>query len=305
MDFRDYVLTLQEIVGGSQSSVVRALFKNAGAPKPNEETAKSWIKKGSYGKRNCSVKTYFSDERVNETQFIEYMRGKVNTNWKNLQIKFRSMADDKDDKIVDVDTDNEERFYWSLLNQFQKILGLPLSAFPGNDPSAGALPPESMCNCFCNAVEDFPIEIFLNSDQIDSLPDYRVWDASTFFGRMNAMRKKEDAPDRDTAAYQSIVKFLDALEDYLWFLRVNSIRPDAFPDDFHLMGNSVEVHTKGNQYRQKAKDLFDVAYLAAKAAKMEREAEHSIREAENPSPHPGEYAPPPDEEKHKEKFKVT
>ncbi len=146
------------------------------------------------------------------------------------------------------------------------------------------LPPEPLYECFGSAVEGFPIEAFLNSDPIDSLTDYLIRDAVTFWGRINAEQDRKAAPDRDTEAYQSIIAFIGVIKDYLEFLRDNSVRPDAFPDDFHLICSDGDVADKANHYRKSAWDLFKAANTAVEAEykKTEKERTDTI--------HAGEYS---------------
>lgn len=124
MTFRFYINAINNIIKTSPPQIVKALFKEAGF---NEvipmETVKSWLKQGN-GHRNCRIHDYFPEDKLDETHFIKYLQKRVNTSWKELQEIFRPI---NNDGIIDVDTDNEDVFYWSLMNQFQKIHNLPLS----------------------------------------------------------------------------------------------------------------------------------------------------------------------------------
>lgn len=317
MDFRDYVVALQKFIRTSQPDIVLKLFDAAGSIEtPNEDTAKSWLKpKTSNGYRKCKTKTYFPSDEMHDDDFIKFIKKWVNTSWKELQMAFRQL---NCDKIVDVATDDENRFYRSLLNQFQKILGLPLSDFPSDNlfdnvtsrdiseknksveqptkESQQSLSPESIYSNFISAVKGFPIEKFLNNDQIASLPDYLIWDAITFWGSINASREADNAPGGTTDGYQRIIEFIDALKIYLDFLKEKSVKRDVFPDDFHLISNDG-VESKANTYRKRAKDLFKAAYLAAEIEQEQdrkQESERLILDGEKTPPHPGEYLQPSD-----------
>lgn len=155
---------------------------------------------------------------------------------------------------------------------------------------------EPLYKCFVSAVAGFPIEKFFDSDPADSLADYLIRDAVTFWGRINAGRNQEDTPDRTTETYQNIICFIDALEDYLGSLMVNSRRPDAFPNDFQFIGGNGEIVDKANSYRERAKDLFNAA-LEAVQEKVAKERTDVI--------HAGEYSPPPALKKYQKNFKAT
>jgi len=125
MTLRSYINAINRIIKISQSKIVMELFKEAGASAyVLKETAKSWLKPDGKGHRNCRIHDYFPEDKLDETHFIKYLQIRVNTSWKALQEIFRSI---NDDGIIDVNTDNPDVFYWSLLNQFQKIYNLPLS----------------------------------------------------------------------------------------------------------------------------------------------------------------------------------
>ncbi len=154
--------------------------------------------------------------------------------------------------------------------------------------------PEPLYKSFASAVAGFPIEKFLDSDPAASLADYLIWDAVTFWGSINAAREQRAAADATTDTDQSIITFIDALKDYLGFLMANSVRPDAFPDDFHLIGGGSEVTDTANFYRENAKDLFNTANAAVKAELEQTDTAHA-----------GEYSPPPALEEYRYKFKAT
>lgn len=124
-------------------------------------------------------------------------------------------------------------------------------------------------------------------------------DARTFWGCINAEREREDASDRNTETYQHIITFMDALKDYLGFLMVHSVRPDAFPNDFRLVTSTGDIIDKANCCREKAKNLFNAANASVgeECARVNQERTDAI--------HAGEYLPPPILEEYREKFKVT
>lgn len=128
MDFINYIKIIHPYCGcKSQHETIVKLYQAAGAQQEVvPETAKSWLKRGN-GHRNCTIKNFFPKAKLNETGFIDFFETRVNSDWKKLQTAFSSIDNDN---IVDLHTDIVEDFYWSLLNQFQKIYQLPLSKKP-------------------------------------------------------------------------------------------------------------------------------------------------------------------------------
>lgn len=260
-----------------------------------------------------SGKSLFPDNKLNDAQALfRFFRQRPESKLKKVQSVFKEMADTN--SSIDIETDDMDIFCWSLVNQFVDLLGFQRLDIPHTDMASDGLspedylskdkpveqpvkeskqllPPDSICSNFISAVKGFPIEKFLNNDQIDSLPDYLVWDAITFWGSMNAKREVDNAPGGSTEGYQRIIEFIDAMKDYLDFLKENSVRRDAFPDDFQLISNS-KVESKANTYRKRAMDLFGMAYLAAKKEQEQERAqdpERLILDGGKTPPHPGEY----------------
>lgn len=135
----DYIGAIKNVITThSQTKLVIDLFKSAGAVKDVEEsTARSWLSPcGSKRYRKCKITKYFPKHELKGNYFIEFLRTRINTSWRELQKAFHSI---KDDCIVDLETNNEELFYWSLLNQFEKIHGLPLSKNPTADALTASL----------------------------------------------------------------------------------------------------------------------------------------------------------------------
>lgn len=130
MDFRDYITTISETINVKAVDFIIDLLTKSGAEIFSSEAAISWLEPAkSKRHRNCQIKRYYNkDHPFNETGFIEYLKSQIRTSWKKVQEAFNIINDD--DKIVDVNTNNEDLFYWSLLNQFQRIHKLPLSPIP-------------------------------------------------------------------------------------------------------------------------------------------------------------------------------
>ncbi len=131
MKFGEYIEILFStgLFGKSKVSFAATLF-GAAAINTNftEEAVKTWIN----GTRSCSIKRYFPEMKMGDAQFIAYFRSrtKASVSWKKIQKAFSSKftADvETEDLCVDLTTDDSEVFYWSLLNQFQRIFHLPES----------------------------------------------------------------------------------------------------------------------------------------------------------------------------------
>lgn len=157
MTFHDYIRTITgtKIFKGSQANVIIELFEKAGAAfDVNEDTAKGWFKpKGSKGHRRGSrIRKYFPKETINEANFIEFIRSQANISWPKLQKAFHPLSEA--DCIVNLHTNDPELFYWSILNQFKKILKFPLTEMSA----------EKMVRLFKNAVENCEISAFFGND---------------------------------------------------------------------------------------------------------------------------------------------
>lgn len=174
------------------------------------------------------------------------------------------------------------------------------------------LSPMPTYECFYFGVRDFSAQIqrFLdspiNSREIDEFlvscnlnMDSLLWDILTFLGHIRA-NLGLDASDSATETNEKIKKFLDSLEDYLKFLMVNSVKPEAFPANFRLVNCDSEVVDRADECREKARRSFMEADAAVKAEwkkKIERENADIL--------HTVKYSPPPALGQYKEKPKTT
>ena len=131
MNFGTYVDVLAStgFFGNRKAQIGNNLFTAAGSCVEFSESAvKTWLN----GTRSCDVGRYFPEESIDEAQFISYFRRRTNAYnlWKHLQMAFGKIEEAgiaSGDFCVDLDTDDPEVFYWSLLNQFQRIFHLPES----------------------------------------------------------------------------------------------------------------------------------------------------------------------------------
>ena len=114
--------------GTNKSSIVKNLFSAAGCyALPSESAVKSWLKPNS--DRNCQISRYFRDNSINETKFVNHFRRSTPSDvWRILQDLFREFklhTPDDFEFCIDLATENAVIFYWSVLNQFQRILHIP------------------------------------------------------------------------------------------------------------------------------------------------------------------------------------
>lgn len=175
MTLGEYIgaLSSTDLFGENKAKFGQGLFEAAGSHvEVSEEAVKTWIS----GDRRCRVRRYFPDETIDETSFIRYFRQRTKApdSWKKLQLAFQSMepVDSVDeDSCVDLVTKDPDVFYWSLLNQFQRIFRLPESEREENDPTEPVtapqqteLSPEQMRDMFLEAINQYKIMDIINRE---------------------------------------------------------------------------------------------------------------------------------------------
>lgn len=133
----------------------------------------------------------------------------------------------------------------------------PLPLRDTETETAKDLPPSGTVDAFYQSIQNFPIETFIESNPADSLSQSTLWDAISFWGKMDCQQMQENDPDRDTEVYIHIIEFLSELEKYIAFLRNHSISPEAFPDGFQLANcDCEELDGEINCYQQRLKSLY-------------------------------------------------
>lgn len=220
MEFIDYIKPIQSYCNyKNQHDVVIDLFQACGTQRDiPSETVKSWLKKGA-GHRNCSIKYYFPEKKLNETGFIGFFKNRGNSNWKDLQAYFASI---NDDNVIDLNTNIENDFYWSLLNQFQKIHNLPLSEKPFVSGDA------SICNVM--------IEIFKDAVEYYHITDFISWNPALFEFTKSIIKDdlrqlaadfvddiednilKEFCPHKSELVFIQITRFVHLIKKYLDYI---------------------------------------------------------------------------------------
>lgn len=155
MTIKDYFDTIKPFWKG-RPKTVESLLKAAGATSSvPEDTVKTWFKTGD-AYRPCNVKSCFYDTKFNEDGVVNEFRACINTNWKQLQESFKEVADND---FIDLETDVEDEFYWSLLRQLQKVMNLPVSQ---RQVTPDNIYDREMLRIFKEVAEECKIEDFIN-----------------------------------------------------------------------------------------------------------------------------------------------
>ena len=161
----------------------------------------------------------------------------------------------------------------------------PLPLRDTETETAKDLPPSGTVDVFYRSIQNFPIETFIESNPVDSLSQSALWDAISFWGKMNCEQMQENNPDRDTEVYIHIIEFLSELEKYIAFLRNHSINAEAFPDGFQLVNcDCEELDGEINCYQQRLKSLYQIA-----VSETETEISNRLKEQQKAQKKAGIY----------------
>ena len=230
-----------ELVNGTREQILVALFKNAGREKEfSEQAARKWIS----GDRNCKVSSYFSNGTItNQEGAYRFFRRRPEDKLKKLQQIFRSKKGVN--SPIDCETENMDRFCWSLVNQFLDLLGFQRLELPDSDilqensggvaedkvdgnadvgqnpeqVSFGGTPTEQMSKLFEQAVANYNIATYICklSDYLTEEPFY-AGDILAFvdFVQTNVLAKYVD--QQNEIIYGNISEFSAELETYSGFL---------------------------------------------------------------------------------------
>lgn len=216
MTFREYVETLYRtgLFGKNKISFASELFCEAvtvPSSDPSMETIKSWI----YKEKQSGSQRYFQNGLMDELHFIDYFtkRTKDADSWKKIQNAFNQVKIDESFRI-DLKTDDQDVFFWSLLNQFQRIFQLPESEREEKEPVSPAtvtpqeLSPAQIRNVFLEAVHYYNIMGIINRKP----PFLNHQDSTTLFIFVEQMKKLNlDYASRSSLLCIAIKTFLDAL----------------------------------------------------------------------------------------------
>lgn len=220
MTFGEYIEALFStgFFGKNQAKIVIGIFDAAKSKAfVSDASARAWIN----GTRNCDIAKYFPDEAVNEAELIKYFssRTKDIQSWKKLQDVFtlkQSTCLEKGEFRVDCNTEDSEVFYWSLLNQFQKIFRLPESERATNNAPSGNLKNgmsfERVRNIFMEGVRCFKVMDIVNrKPAILNREDSA--NLNIFIDRMDALIINSDYRSQiNPILHASIKNFTEALQ---------------------------------------------------------------------------------------------
>lgn len=138
MTYGDFIKVLYDtgFFGKNKAKFARTLFSAAHTSDQDAsvDSVKTWL----YGTRNCDTGKYFNDGKVDEKSFIRYLEQATRDpgSWRILQEAFSSQRASEPEALdfrVDLETNDSGMFYWSLLNQFQRIFHLPESEQEAKD----------------------------------------------------------------------------------------------------------------------------------------------------------------------------
>ena len=271
MTFRDYVFTIigTNFFHKGQVRFIKSFFDAAGTVlDPNEPTIKTWLRKKN--PQVCTIEDYFPKGAIDEKGFTAFFSSKMGASWTKLQDAFRLIK--KNDDLVDVDTNNPDVFYWSLLNQFQRIHKLDLSEMPDSlgvqddalekDRSLEGVTSEPMFQMFTQAYHSCHIKEFAANNLFEGLsPDLLPW-VERFISNIEMSLSKEEAANNEArATHRSISQYIHTIREYKNYV-IKNTRPyerDAVTKLYIDYGNQAE-RTKHEEsikyYRQQLTSLY-------------------------------------------------
>ena len=245
MTFRKYIETLYytHLFGKNRLLFARELFCVA-ITKPDSEPAESTINSWYYKGKRSDIKRYFQNGLVDKSGFIDYFKKKTKDHgsWKIIQDAFSKVERDKSFR-VDLETENCDVFFWSLLNQFQRIFGLDESEWEKRDPPKqeekgqtisvaetlqDGLSPKQMREWFLDAADRYRIMEIINKK-----PAIYGWIHSAY---LNLFLKEMDplilnCARRNDALCASIISFINSLYRKAEILERNLSKRFDFEDE--------------------------------------------------------------------------
>lgn len=276
-----------EIETGSLDQILRKLFVRAGYIGANgydvsDSAFKTWIK----GNRNCKVSRYFPDNEYVKTETLySFFRMRPDDKIKRLQQIFIEIKDDS--SPVDCETEDMNKFCWSLVNQFLDLLNFERIDMPDtvhevgnstdnghqNANTAGSAfdregkkgnsrdmeQPENILDVFQRSFQDFGIQGFVETDPIESVKSFRIEDAGYFVGRIKTNQAAELRVKCDTKICEKIAMFTEGLLEYIEYLKNNmkeEIEDDQPKYFFSGTLSEDEFRSKTGSYRQQLQSLY-------------------------------------------------
>lgn len=205
------------LFGKNKAKFGTTLFQVAGS---HEEVSEEAIKSYIYGRNKCPVEKHFPDDVIDETEFIKYFRRKArgSDSLKRLQNAFRILKTDDsvdEDFCVDLKTEDPNVFYWSLLNQFQRVLRLPESereesnsTVPVTVPYQIELSSEQIRDKFLEAANYYEIMDIINREP----PIWNRDDSACLNTFLNEIDVLMNCSPKSSPLYAPLECFIDALQ---------------------------------------------------------------------------------------------
>lgn len=220
------------------------------------------------------INSYFEDAKVKEAEVLKFFRENIRDRWEELQNAF---SDGADCCKVDCSTNNQEKFYQSLLEELVMSLGLPfpesLSLNVVTASGSGVsvtesetsmiktkcwkvsqdnTPPKAMSEIFDSACQDFGIEEFIAADPLNSMAQCRFSYVDEFLNHIQCHKKCGDSPGKGEEKNRKIFEFTNTLSEYVSYLRDRMNEVSAFENedsrDFeeNLLHNFIEIRNFEN-----------------------------------------------------------
>lgn len=184
------------------------------------------------------------------------------------------------DSTKGVKDDNYEAFVIGLLKLAKEnqsklatqsgIVANAVTDNKNNDQEVYDAQPERMLDLCRECFKGFPIEKFIDSNPADSIKSYLIEDAVTVVGRIRHKHEKGDSPDKHSEIYQSIVKFADALLEFLKFLKSASANLNILDEGYKpLNSNDNGFLEETNKYHQQLKLLYQIIMIEIEKEEIE------------------------------------
>lgn len=226
--FSVFIKALYNEAGGVQCGFIDDLFKTLDI---DIEGIDGLIKNWMAG-RNQSYKGYFKGKNFNQKHydnFLRFLDEKINKRFITIKSVLKTYSDEY--LYIDFETDNQETFFESLLNQFKEIVGLPIdpNVVPfvrskdtnNNQKKApqNETPSEQMRKIFEQAVAHHSITGYMCkvADYLIDKPFYSV-DIFNFIGTIQTTILEKFVNNQDEEIFKKITEFKIALESYCAFL---------------------------------------------------------------------------------------
>lgn len=255
--------------GDYKTFVMKMLERTLYIPSPKEKSVSSDIKREA-GLNNDKIEDPFSNNEATDTLSQPALPNITNETVSNIDV-----ISDQQAKISNSDKVEETSLHTkapvildetvsSDINNEQKPLAPDVADEMSDDdihentsPTGGNVYqenplPERMLDVFNQSYFDFAVDGFIDSNPTTD----RIYDMTYFIGHIREQEKK-DCLDKNNEIYQSIIDFVDILQEYLSFLKRSSGDLDFFPDNYMPPNSDDKEFSKElNRYREQLKSLY-------------------------------------------------